>query len=195
MEVVVGALVPLSAKKLIEQGIDPAQFPTCSKPEKGVNKGCQFWNKGCKLKERFETPGPFNRGVKMFKKTSSGRNIVIPRIVACHQIPGISQRLELNNGHLKVVAVEGESIEVMGTTIEDRNVVGEGLKRFYKAEMIPTKVLPYDETMKSEDLIQDAINAAAREELQDEIRTEREKEFLDVTDAPAGRGRPRKSAG
>lgn len=183
-----GALAPLSAKKLEENGItDLKKFSTCSKPEKGVNMGCPFWNNGCKLKERFESAGPFNRGVKMFKKTSNGRSLVIPRIVACHQIPGLSKRLEMNDGHLKVVAVEGETIEMMGTTIEDRNVIGEGIKRFYKPGMIPTLVRPYDETMQSEDLIQDAINASAREDLQEEIKTEREKEFLGVTDAPGKR--------
>ena len=187
---------PIPADELIERGVDPATLPTCSKPVKGENVGCAEWHH-CKIRQKVEKPGPFNVGVRMFKKMPTGRVIVVPRILSCHHIPAKEKALELNGGHLRVIAMEGEKIRIQGTEHEDKMITGQGLVRQFKPVFREIEVPSYKDNMGAQ--IEDVMNAQAAaialEESQEIGKEEREKEVLSEAGFGKRGGRRKDSSG
>lgn len=119
-------------KEYDAMGIPADEWGSCAPPDKnpldrdGQIVGCSACKK-CTLPEKF-TKGPVNKGVRLVKMTLTGVR-VIHRPMSCYNIPKERERMEINGGVLEIIANEGETMYVQGSTPEDVNIPGQGMVR------------------------------------------------------------------
>lgn len=178
---------PIGTKEEAEElGLDPSVYATCSKPVKGINRGCEFFNI-CPLSYKGKTfaegGGPRCHG---FEVAMPGKPIRRWQDVCFSMVPRISD-IEDNRGAVRVIADEGETYEkVEGIYIKtfidpetDEQVrvpAREGEYHYpnvQRGDMLVEKlVLPYERPSQNQELAADLITANVVAKEQERIRGE-----------------------
>lgn len=183
-------VVPISTAKLKELNLSPAKFPSCCEPDGKRVRGCDCFL-DCRLKEKETGVGPCRKGIQMLKKNPvTGEVRIVNAIHDCFHIPSRQRELEMNGGALKVIASEGQEIELRGSVIRDEMIPGQGMTRFIDDKVMKVKIEPYrdpnTDDLLSMELAQKALSAQAQE-----ISEDRAQELLNAA-ATLG-GAPRRT--
>lgn len=147
--------------ELLKVGADLRKIGSCSRKRKDEDGnlaivGCPV-RKWCDLPEKegkgpktsgCNGAGPCRKGLLYIKVMPDGRKVVNRVVLDCFHIPGFKRRVETarnkyGGGLVKIVASEGESIELMGSEIEDKMIPGQGMQRNHAAKVIPTMIEPF----------------------------------------------------
>ena len=140
-----------------QKKIDPALVPSCAKRvvEEGqvIVMGCREWRR-CELDGRLGPKhdnkgktGPHYKGVLVIKAMpdkDEKKTVVTRCSMTCFHIPGFRKRIEemggKRGGLVKIIAHEGETIEVRGSTYKDEVVPGQGLTRIIEDKILTETV-------------------------------------------------------
>ena len=144
--------------ELVKVGADLRKIGSCSRRRKDEEGqlaivGCPV-RKWCELAEKEgkgpatsgkDGAGPCRKGLLYIKVMPDGRKVVNRVVLDCFHIPGFKRRIETSRnkfgaGLVKVVASEGEEIELMGSEVEDKLVPGQGTVRSHVEKVIKTKI-------------------------------------------------------
>lgn len=140
------------------------QIGSCSRKRRDEENrvviiGCKV-RKFCDLPEKegkgpktsgYNGQGPCRVGCLAVKVLPTGRKVVTRVVLDCFHLPGFRKRIEQRGftdpetgkteyGSVTVTHREGETIELQGSTFEDKLVPGQGNVRVYTDGPIPTKI-------------------------------------------------------
>jgi len=147
-----------TVEELLKTGADLRKIGSCSRKRKDEDGnlaiiGCPV-RKWCELAEKdgkgpktsgCNGAGPCRKGMLSIKVMPDGRKHVTRVVLDCFHIPGYKRRIEAartkyGGGLVKIVASEGDEIELPGSVVEDKLVPGQGTVRSHIAQNIKTKI-------------------------------------------------------
>ena len=179
-----------------------SEWPTCSAPDRLNNElGCPAWSvcpfSGGVVYDR-ETPaykgvaGPAYFGVQLIKETAgSGDTKIVHTMLPCWQIPSMADRMEENGGILRIVALEGEEVDLPGSEPKDELFPGQGMVRIYTQKVCTQKVPKFPRPTGNPALRDNAFAAAQAKKFATARRESKAEGYLgelatkhDATDAP-----------
>lgn len=175
-----------------ESGLAPSRYGCCHKQIKNQDGtfeivGCP-WERICERAEKEgkgaprivvdakgeptgekRTAGPLNLGLRYIKQTPSGKKVVV-FVDTCMGYAAKKPDYEVR-GILDVIAIEGESVQVRGSTFRDELVPGEGMKRFTEDKILSYPI-PFFARPKNNPTLVDEV--VAMTETEREIKRRRE---------------------
>lgn len=178
---------PVGTKDELEElGLDPAVFSSCSKPVRGVNRGCEFFGV-CPLSYKGKTfaegGGPRRHG---FEVAMPGKPIRRWESECYTMVPRISD-IEDNRGAVRVIADEGETYErIEGVYIKTfidpetdaqvRTIAREGEYHYPNVQrgdlLVEKEIRPFERPSENQELATDLITANVVAKEQERIRGE-----------------------
>lgn len=141
-----------TVEELLKIGANLTKVRSCSRRRRDEDNrvvvvGCPVRSK-CELAEKdgkgpvgsgCNGAGPCGKGIEAIKVMPDGKRVVSRMSMWCFHIPGFRKRVEsrgyqkpdgtMEYGIVRVVANEGEVINVAGSTVEDKMVPGQGMTR------------------------------------------------------------------
>ena len=179
--------MPIGAKDEAESlGLDPAVYPTCSRPQPGVNRGCPYFF-ACPLsykgKSVHEGGGPRRHA---FEVVMPGKPVRRQDNDCYGFVPKI-QDIEANRGAVRIIADENESYEkvegiyvktfVDPETDQTAKVPAKEGEYHYanvaREDMLVKKVVvPFIRTIENKDIAVDLVTASVVAKEQERIRGE-----------------------
>ena len=145
-----------------KEGLDPAVYATCARPNKaGGIAGCAWYAK-CRVSAK-GAAGPKNYGIQQFKGKALGGGMV-NTVVSCMWLADHVGDIEANGGAVKVVAEEGETFTKV-TGIAVNNMTGEPTMNVYDPQThreerrVEVLVKPWPRPSENAELLHDVLHA------------------------------------
>lgn len=183
---------------------DLSRFGACAKRVKEdgqiIVMGCHEFQR-CVLKGRDSSRpkddegargvGPVNKGVEYIKFSPNGdvkhgRKVVGRLAMTCYHIPGFKDRVELNGGLVRIIANEGEIVNMQGSEFEDKVIPGQGMTRTIIPKLMPITIKPHPRPGQEYNLQEQLLASEIMDAESDKRRAEHVAEIVGVK-KPDGR--------
>lgn len=175
-----------TVEELEEAGMDPALFGSCSKPIKGIRRGCPqeadcpFSCKG--------VSGPRMFAVEILKGPSQGGGMVV-RELPCMSIARQKKDIEGNQGVVTVIAQEGETYKTIEGICFDPATGKEvphvpGTKQQRKDAIVERTVKAFPRIGQNQDILTEQLRAQSVKARMQEVASERRDRSLGIPVTP-----------
>lgn len=155
--------VPIgSIDEALKEGLDPAAYATCAKPNKMTGVlGCPHYDK-CRVSAK-GTNGPRNYGVQIIMGPAMG-GFMVRNQVDCMWLANQVDNIEDNKGSIQVIANEGETFKKVTSILVDNATNEPSVSQYNQnahreERVVEMTVTPFPRPHQNKELLHDMLRA------------------------------------